>query len=348
MNEEIKSNIQIPLFKNKGDELTFVIYDNEGSPVDLTGLTGKFQVYLDTPQTTDVNVIDKALVIPTQEGTSLGKCTCSLDDDDLDIDTAIYNYKLVFVYGVDDNRILQTGTVNVIGDDNTRIEQIKKKYGLTFDYYTMRTALNFAHKQMLSYAYVFEELTIPQTDSNDQILIENYVMDSDFDNSVTSADIDVFEYQKESPYDTNDLTANVSAVTFNHPNGKTILTMDGAYPTDSTYTLMVKYYRGIDTFSNLNQDIMYLEEMFVLLHLFSILSPYKLQYGITRRSINGVKVEFNFEAIQEFKSKLNIDINQVKLRIRGLTYKNIIIDKDYGDPTSSYDGSRFTYNNRGY
>jgi hypothetical protein len=326
---KIKGNVMIPVYAGKGKELEFLIYEN-GQVVDLTGLTGTLVVWLDIPGQDEDFVIEKALTIPTQTGENIGSCSCVLDNDDTDLTPAVYNYQLIFNYGTSDDRVLQSGTIHIIGDDTDRIEQIKEKYGFKFDYQTLNTAFNFAHSQMLNIGYEYIDRVLNTTDSNDCFTIDNYVMDKNFDGLVDEDDIVIFEYMNETPYTINDLATHVTGVTFNHPNGLAIIQMDGSYPSSSGYKVRVQYYKGIETYSYLINDIHFLEELLMTYHLFDILPIYKLQHGISKRDLNGVKIEYDDEAIKLLKEDLRIKIlNQIS-KIRNLDGRGFRISKDYG------------------
>ena len=178
-------------------------------------------------------------------------------------------------------------------------------------------------------------------------------MDKNFDELIDEDDLYLFEYQKESPYAINNLSTHIESITFNHPKGFTIIEMDGSYPSDSSYKMQIQYYKGLQTFSYLNNDIKYLEELFTIFHLFDILPIYKLQHGVTKRDINGVKVEFNQEALNILKKDLMERITYQKSKIRSLDIRPVVINKDYG----SYKGlgagldssaSRYRNSGRGY
>ena len=345
---QIKGNTMITAYVTKAKELEFIIY-KDAQLIDLTGLTGTIRVYLDIPGSNGSDVISKALTIPAQTGTAEGTCSVVFDDDDTDITAAVYNYQLIFVYDTDDNRVLQAGTINLVGDDEDRVSQIKQKYGFSFDNYTLNDALNYARSQLLNIGYQYIEKTISGTDTNDCFLIENYVMDKDFSGVVDVDDLVLFEYMNESPYTINDLTANISSVTFNHPKGYTIVEMDGTYPSSSSYKMEIQYYKGLQTYSYLFNDIKFLEELLMIYHLFDVLPIYKLQHGIKKREINGIKVEFNDEAIYTLKKDLRTKINYQIGKIRSLGGKAVYINKDYGVDNGVYnygmDNSATRYRN---
>ena len=350
MTQRINGTSMITVYSGNSIELEFEVRINT-QLVDLTGLTGKLKVFLDIPDTNATYVIDKTLTIPTQEDEALGTCNCVLSETETVQTAAVYRYYLVFTYDTDDDRVLQDGTIKIVGDDTDRIGQIKLKYGLDFDYYTMREALNYGQSQLLNIGYEFVDKYVDNLDSNNCFLIDNYVMDKNFDEKVDEDDIYLFEYLTESPYTINELGANIASITFNHPGGFTVIEMDASYPSASSYKMRVQYYKGLETFSYLNNDIRYLEELLAIFHLFDILPIYKLQHGITKRDINGVKIEFDQKGISTFMKDLRNKITYQISKIRSLTIKPIIINKDYGMVNNNYnlgiDNSTSRYRNYG-
>lgn len=349
MSQKLSGSRMVTLYAGNSKELEFEVR-KDGELVDLTDTTGKLKVFLEIPDTNETYIIDKTLTIPTQEDDALGTCSCTLSETETDQFPGVYRYYLVFTYDTDDDRVLQDGNIKIVGDDTDRINQIQNKYGLKYDYYTMREALNYAQSQLLNIGYEYVDEFIHTLDSNNCFKIDNYVMDKNFDEVVDSDDLYVFEYTSESPYTVTDLSSNISSVTFNHPGGFTVVEMDDSYPSASSYKLRVQYYRGLQTFSYLNNDIRYLEELLTVYHLFDILPIYKLQHGITKRDINGTKVEFNQRGIDDFKEKLRQQITYQISKIRSLDIKPIIINKDYGIYTNrvvGIDNSYSRYRNEG-
>lgn len=317
------------VYAGKSAELNFTVRQNS-QLVDLTGLTGELKVFLDVPGENDPYIIVKSLTIPTQEDEALGTCSCVLTSAETEQFSEVYKYYLVFNYGTDDDRVLQEGSLRIIGDDEDRINQIKKKYSLNFDYYSMREAFNYAQSQILNVGYEFIDKRVDTLDTNNCFLIENYVMDKNFDEVINKDDVYVYEFQKHTPFNINNLSDHIESITFNHPGGKTIVKMDDKYPSDSSYTLQIQYYRGLKDFSYVYNDVKYLEELFTLYHLFDMLPIYKLQHGITKRDLNGVKIEFNHEAINVLKEDLRQRILYQISKIRSLSIKPVMINKDYG------------------
>jgi len=296
----------------KGKRFDFTFLDESNEAINLTGLTGTFTANLDIPGDNGVAKISEAMtIVSATDGTAY----IILDDTATVITPAIYLYQCTWVYDTADNRVLDSGTIQIIGDDTIRLNEIKAKYGLGFDYYTMKSALDFAHIQIPLNGFSNETGTNLYTDSNDIIPICNYVMDSNFDGTVDADDIEVYEYMSVSPYTTTDLSSNVSSVEFDHPTGRTYITMDDSYPTTG-FTLEVKYARGAKKYSEALLTIEYLEELFVLKQLFSTMEINKLHRGITSRSINGVDISFDKTAIDEFIKTLNIWIYNETLKLK--------------------------------
>lgn len=204
--------------------------------------------------------------------------------------------------------------------DYTIIENIKKKYGLNYKYDIVKNAYNYAKDKLKD--IILEERFITNTDSNNNIIIPNHVCDSDFDYEVTKDDIEIIEFQKNSPYNINDLSDNINDVLFDHPNGNTIITMDNKYPTTS-YTLQVAYYRVSDKYSKVKKYIDRIRDYYIFIYLFENLEIYKLQEGLSSKSINGVNIDFDKQSINEIISKF---------------YRNIAIEKTNIVPLETHHG----------
>jgi len=318
--------LKIDYGKAKVFEWTLV--DDTNTAIDLTALTGTFSAFLDVPGDNGVAKITQAITIVDA---TAGQVSVTLDDTQSAVIPAIYLYDLTFVYGTDDNRVLNSGTIQIIGDDTIRLNEIKCKYGLGFDYYTMKSALDYAHVQIPLNAFSNETGTNLYTDANNIIPICNYVMDSNFDGTVDENDIEVYEYMSVSPYTTNDLSSNITSVNFDHPSGRTYITMDDTYPT-TNFTLDVKYARADKKYSDAILTIDYLEELFVLKQLFSTMEINKLHRGITSRSINGVDISFDKTAIDEFIKTLDIWIYNETLKLKPFKVCNLSGFENSGSP----------------
>jgi hypothetical protein len=313
----------IESFKNKAIELTWFIVDAAGLPIDMTGKTGNLVVILQQPGVNTSPAITKALTISDAKA---GKVTIILTDTNMAIDVNVYSYTLEFAWGVGDTRVLADGAFVVYGDDTVRIEQIKKKYGLEYDYYALNEAYNWAHKQILNNAFQYRRY--PFTAKNTLFKIENYVMDANFDYIINKNDLIVYQYTKVAPYTKTDLLAHVSSVNFDYPTGMTYITMDAEYPTDG-YTMVVEYYQGFEKFTDALENIQQVEEMYLLYHLFDVLEPYMLQRGMPDRSINGVDLKFDREGINAYKLKLWKDIMVVIMKIRPIKFTTVQVSKEY-------------------
>jgi len=317
----------IQIYKNKTKDLSFVIQPKENEKYyDLTGATGLIKVQLSIPGQDDAVVISKALTIDDAEQ---GKCSVTLENSDTDINVAIYSYTLEFNFSIGDDRILQSGLFEILGDDITTIETIKQKYEFSYDNYTMQNALDYAREQILSNAFMKQETTFSKKDNIIKIL--NYVADMNFDDTVDASDISLIEYQQKTPYTVNDLSSNISSVNFDHPNGYTIITMDDEYPSDSTYKLKLVYYQIYKKYADLKKKIRYIEELYVIEHLFKTLEIYKLQHGMTNKTLNGVTIEFNKQAIDDFLKQLKSWIGNEIMKVRPLkgAFKPVTIPKTY-------------------
>jgi len=215
--------------------------------------------------------------------------------------------------------------------DIDRINEIKDEFHLNFLNNDMEIALQWARKQIKETAYQ-EDKRFYHTDGNNQILIDNHVanqrFDFDPDYDLTQADIEILESQHSFPYATTDLQANISSVVFDHPMGKTIITMDQKYPT-STYKLQVTYYRLLEEWSKAVDTVKRIESLYVVYYLFENLDVYKLQRGITTRSINGINIAYDKQSMDIFKTQLYNQIYNEIMLIKPFELENITINKGY-------------------
>jgi len=314
----------IKIQKNTSKSLSFVIKDDNDNVINLASATGKIKVHLDIPGTNNTYVIDKALTI---DSAIRGECSVTLENTDTNIDASIYRVILEFNYAIGDDRVYSYGTFTIYGDDTERLQQIKTKYGLTYDDYTLQTAFDWSHQQMLNNAYQ----KIEQSVNGTEFKIDNYVMDKNFDGVVDTSDLEIIEYMSSSPYTVNNLNSNISSVVYNHPAGKSYITMDASYPSNSSFKVRVTYYKGSDSHSDLLVDIKRLEELYTLYHLFDILEPHKLQTGITDKTINGVSIVFDQEGIRTFKKDLYNQIQNSILKIKPFDgmFGSVLISKEY-------------------
>ena len=311
------------VIEDKALEIEFEIHSDDNTILNITGLSGKFKVYLDIPGTDATYVIDKAITLVDAEK---GLCKVTLLDTDTNINPAIYKYYLEITLDTNETKVFYQGSFTVRGEDSTRIQEIRDIYGLEFDNYNIQQGLNYAHTEMLKYAYEKQVLNIH---TNSKILkIPNYVADANFDNIVDVDDIDILQYQKNTPYTVTSLNVNVSSSVFDHPNGNTLITMDNNYPSDG-YTLQLTYYKVIDTFANLKPNINYIEELYVIIYLFKNLPVYKLQRGLKSRTINDVTIDFDQEgvsaAVKQFNNQLYNEIGKIK----PIKITNVLIPKGY-------------------
>ena len=292
-------NIQV--YKNTAIATSFVIKDVHDNVINLTALTGTFTAFLDIPGQNETDVISKAITITDAEK---GECSIELDNDDTNIDVATYTYNLTFTDGTDDF-VYAHGRIQIIGDDTERITEIKRKYGLTYDYYTLRTALNWAREQVNKNGFESTKLQFKQ--KKEVFKVCNHIMDSNFDGVVDTSDINIYQYMSKTPYTVTDLNANIDGIVLDHPTGKSIITMDNTYPSDG-FSLVIEYKRGSDTLTNLTESIKELEELYTLYRLFNILEVNQLQRGLPDKSINGVSLSFDQNGIKEFREQLRMQI----------------------------------------
>lgn len=302
----------------------FEIKDSSGKAVDLTGATATFEVYKDIEGSNGSTIINKSITVTES---IKGMCYVQILSTDVGIDTGKYIYIINFDYGSDNIDKYGTGVFTVIGDDTTRIAEIKKTYGFNFEYYILQKAFEYARENIVRKAFIEKKVTFRQ--ANTQFLLDNYLADSDFDGQLTVSDISLREYQDKTPYGINELSTQISSIVPDHPNGNIIVNLSGSYPSDSTYTLEFTYFKIAEPYSTIKKSINRLEELYVIQYLFNTLEPYKLQNGLTKKELNGVIIEFNQKAIEEYLNRINNEIIRELIKCKPWENESVQISKRY-------------------
>lgn len=195
----------------------------------------------------------------------------------------------------------------------TRLLDIKKKYGLNYKDEVIQNALNLARKYMSK--NVYEEVKQNIFNRSDTFKLCNHIVDSSNNYEVEVSDIKVIEYMTKEPYIVNDLSDNIVDVIFNHPMGYTILKMDSEYPSTNDFKLQISYLRAGDSYENLLPYIQRIEELLTIYFIFDTVEINALQRGLTNRSINDVRIEFDQKGIEDYKKYLMQQINILKAAI---------------------------------
>ena len=309
-------NNKLQGFVGKSIKLDFQILNEDGTYYDLNDVDDAFiKIYSDGVGEND-EIIQKEMDMPA-ETKDRGLCSVLIDNTEMDVSAQTYHFKLVFNFTADDSRVLGFGEFKIIGDDEERIQQIKKLYGLDYDYYTLSSALNWARDQTKNNA--FENVITEKGSISDNIKICSYVVDVTNDGVVDVNDFKVLQYTTNSPYNSEDITSNIVSIQLDNPNGFGVITFDGEYPEPNFNKLKIEYCRASKPYNMVKQDIMLLEEYYVLYRLFDVLEPHKLQHGMTSKSLNGVNIDFNQESVTQIMTKLKTKIQNQKLKIYPFT-----------------------------
>jgi len=326
--EKISNRFQPNLYiHERADKvLYFQAENNAGEPIDLTSYTGELKVFLDKEGTDDVPVITKALTLISAIE---GKFSVTLTDAETALDYLPYKYRLDLTTGTD-TFIFGDGMFIIKGDDSDRIARIRKKYNFVFSYDIMENAMQWAEKQVLDKGYMNITKTNLTTDSNNIISIPNYIADSNFTESVFFNDVRVYEYLDSSPYTVTEITP--TDINIDHPTGKSYITLATSYPT-SGFNLCVDYYQIVRPFTDALNDIRLLTELYFIRYLFETLSPYKLQQGMTEKTMNGQTIRFDQNAIKEYLKQNQKQITELTLNIKGIgavdDLSSVQISKEY-------------------
>ena len=340
-----KFNVQ----KDTARTIQFVLTDDESNRYNLVDANNvTFIVTEINPKEADVVKIEKLMSI-IDRNTGLVQVSLLNTDTALDVDT--YEYSISINFGADDNRIVDQGLFAIYEDDFTsRIEQIKAKYGLSFNMSMLKEEYRIARNNVKN--NILENVKYDIKQKLTIIPINTTIVDSNDDNVVDESDVDVYQYLNTSPYTVEDLNSHVVSVNTDNPRQATI-TLDGEYP-DNGYTLRVEYLNSRRNQTESAELVDRLEEKYMLLRLYEDLEPYKLQHGMTTKDINGLNITYDQAAIQEMKKALKLQIVNLKLKIAPLTksqynnagagglMKSVTLSKGYNS-NSRHDNSINSY-----
>lgn len=216
-------------------------------------------------------------------------------------------------------------------NETTRQSEIVAKYNFKFSETVCNEAFQYS-KRML-YNTGLAKSSKELRGSISQILIPNYVLDSNFDEIVDKTDIVLEQYQANAPYGYANISNLISTVQFDHPSGNTIVNTSQPIPTDSSYTIKISYYRGVMPYDNSKEDIRLLQELYFIEYLFMSLDPYKLQQGMTTKELNGVTITYDKAAIDAYRKQLRSQIGQLSMNIQGFGFENdnanVLFSKNY-------------------
>ena len=282
---------------------------------DLSTQTGTF--YLKDGSTTVFS--QELTAIDASAGTFKLDLTSVTSDEDL----GIYSYICDFSVAGE----VDTGTVYLIENETKRIDEIKQTYGLVFDISMMTKAFRNAKKKLIDYYYADGSDIIYSTYEN-SIEIDNYVADNKNYGFVCNDSIRVYEFTTTPPFTLTELNNNIDNIQFNYPTGKTIVTMDGEYPTDEK-SLKIEYKKTIEDFSNVYDTVKYVQELLTYLYLLDHVEINKLQLGFTTKEINGVSFTYDKESIDDLKIKIRQWIDNEATIFEEIIIKNVTFSNDY-------------------
>jgi len=304
-----KFNVQ----KDTARKIQFVLTDDESNRYDLVDADSvTFIVTKVNPQAIDEIKIEKLMSIVDR---NLGLVEVSLLDTDTALAVDTYEYSISIKFGTDDNRIATQGLFVIDADDVTsRIEQIKKKFGLNFEMYILEDNYRIARNSVKN--NVLEKVKYDVKSKLSEIPCDTTVIDLNDDNVIDESDFNVYQYLTASPYTVEDLNSHITSISVDSPI-KGIITLDATFPDDG-YILRVEYYNGRRTQSASKELIERVEEKYLLLLLFENLEPYKLQHGMSTKDINGLNVTFDQVAIENMRKSLKNQIVGLKLKLAPL------------------------------
>jgi len=333
----------IKILKETANEYIFVLLDKNGNRYNLVdAVSATFIITNITPKNEDLIVLEKPMFFVDR---NTGVVKVKIDNNDTNLDPESYLYSIIVSFGADDDRLLEEGLFVVYSDDiDTRLEQIKKKYGLNFSQYVLEEALRIGQAAVLNNAHEFVQNDTKGSPKT-EILIDSTVADWNHDGVVDEADFNVYQYLPTSPYTVENLNSQIDSVDLDNPRQARLI-LKAPFP-DNGYILRVEYYNARRPYDKSTNTLDVLEEKYMLLHLFENLEPYKLQHGMSSKDINGLKIDFDQNAISTYRASLKTQIASRRLRVvpfskskynnagKGGIMKSVQLSKMYDSEDSS-------------
>ena len=315
---------QLSLFKNSGKKYSFEVRDDFNKIIDITNATITFNIFLELSGTNDSPILTKAGTVLDGE---LGLFDVEFTPNEVDFESNKYSY--IVEIDLDGSQVLKfgTGVFEVLGDDTERVLQIKQLYGLNYEYFIMKQALEYAHTEIRDKAFKEEKVTF--AGQKQELEIDNYVGDRNLDGELTVDDVQLYQYQYKSPYGYEEKNNSIDNIVFNHPSGKTIIQLNETLPTDTSWTLELKYSKSDKPLDEIKTRIERLEEYLVIYYLFTTLSVYKLQEGMTSKNLMGVDISFDKNSIDEFIKQLRNKIQFEYFETAPTSMTSVKIPKTY-------------------
>lgn len=194
-----------------------------------------------------------------------------------------------------------------------RIIQIKERYGLNFSQIVLENAYEWAKKEAKKQSLEKVETFISAKIESTKLC--NGIVSLSGKDEIEASDFELVQFQTSSPYATENITEHISSLNLNNPNGFSIINLDDTYPKDPYQKIQLIYYRASRPWPEIKSDFLLLEERLLIWRLFDTLEVYKLQHGLTNKSLNGVSLDFNQQGIREYKQQLMNDIQNLRLKI---------------------------------
>jgi len=315
------NNSIVKIYRLSSKDITLIIRNDEGITVNLTGYSGTFKVYIDEPQSRNNPIIS---LVPTITTPLSGLITIPISSTHAQNIGGIYTYKVELTDGTD--TVINYGVFEIKDNYTEEIKDIIRSLQINFKTDIIVNALDYANKEILKNAFITEKVEIKN--GKEEHKIDNFVMSKQFNSLVDKNDIKIYQYMTQTPYTVEDLFDEVSSINFSHPIGKTIINLSSQYP-ESGYVLMIEYYRGSKSWIDLSVYIKRLKELYFMLYLFENLDIYQLQRGITTKSLNGVDISYNKDAIEKLKKDIRNQIFKNILKTRPIQIKSVNINKGY-------------------
>ena len=302
---------QLEVFKGFTKSIAVNITDglaSDGSPApkDISAATVYFIVKRRNEDTTPV--ITKTNSPPHTDDAG-GVTTFNLTTTDTNITTGQYFYTVRYVEGSVDS-IAASGIFvvrNGFQQTYCSLAEFKDLTNIVLSDIEIQQALAYAMEELKNVIFVCQRYASTSGDTKADLLTP--WADVSGDNSVTVADLNIFELDEDTLVET-DKSASVSSV--NEKYGR--VNFSSSLPT-SGKTLVIEYYTAIKRNQYIFMEIKRLNLLLAVNWLFNNVSFDKLQDGIGSWTLNGVTVAFDYGVMRQILDANNKEIARLMNRL---------------------------------
>lgn len=176
------------------------------------------------------------------------------------------------------------------------VDEFKTLTGIKIDDTIVQTAIDVTAKTIVKKIFVSRRYEYGTSTSKHELIFP--IADQDTDGVITTSDIDV--WQEDYEYNETNLNEHVTSVVNNRR--RSIVTMDGPYPTDIN-KLYIDYKIARQDIDDMIDELKELQKLLVVDYIFTNVPFSKLQRGITAWTINSVSVAFDQDSMIKAKEQ---------------------------------------------